>query len=253
MSKLFLVIVLILGFSAQAEGKEQYKIQVQESTEQAVNWQNGVHYIDNLKPNTVVRFISVQDKLPDKQSTFRVVVLNRSENPLVFGPENVSIEYGDGLSIAMATYDELEGRLRRDIKRRQALAALGSALSAQSADGQTTGSVNYRGTTNYGTQFSGTGTYSSYDPALARQQQEALQAQSAATNQAIQARQLTGTQALQSLVRTSTIQPGETYGGILAYAAPKSSKRLPDSGKITIVIKLGDEEHRILGLISKAK
>jgi hypothetical protein len=253
MKKAVFAITMSLALASQAEAKSRYQIQAQASGEQIENWQNGIQYVDNAMPDSVVRIVSVQDELPDKQSTFRVVVLNRSDEAIVFGPENVTIEYGDGEHVAMATYDELEGKLRRDIKRRQALAALGGALSAGSANGYTTGSVDYSGTTNYGTQFRGSGTYSTYDPALARQQQQEVQAQSAATNQAIQARQLTGGQALQSLVRTSSIQPGEVFGGILAYAAPKSFKRLPASSKITIVIKLGDEEHRVLALVSETR
>jgi hypothetical protein len=253
MNKVFLAVLLSLGFASQAEAKTQYKIQPQASDEQPVHWQNGIQSVDDVKPNSVVRLISVQDELPDKQSTFRIIVLNRSDQAITFGPENVSIEYADGEVVAMATHEELEGKLRRDIKRRQALAALGAAFSAGSANGYTTGSVDYSGTTNYGTNFSGSGSYSTYDPALALQQQRAVQAQAAATSQAIQARQLSGAQALQSLVRTSTIQPGETFGGIVAYVAPKSFKRMSDTDLITIVIKLDDEEHRISAQVSETK
>lgn len=249
MKMIVLAIAVCLSTASQVEAKTSYQIQLQPSDGQTANWQDGVQYVDDTKLASIVRVVSIQDALPDKQSTFRVFVLNNSDKPITFGPENIAIEYGDGERVAMATHEELEGKLRRDIKRREALAVLGGAFSAQGANGYTTGS--FSGTTSYGGHVSGT--YSGYDSALARQQQQAAQEQSAAVNRAIQTRQLSGTQALDGMIQRSTVEPGVSFGGIVAYDAPSSFKRLTKSGLVVIVVNVAGEEHRIAAKVSQVQ
>lgn len=129
--------------------------------------------------------------------------------------------------------------------------SLGDAFSAQGADGQTTGSFDYSGTTNTGSFVTGSGTYSAYDPALARQQQRAADEQSAAVAKAINSRRLTGTQALDNLVRKTTIQSGGVMGGVAAYNAPPAFKRLSKSEPVTIIITVGTEQHRVAAKVSQ--
>jgi len=253
MKKVILAIALSLGLTSQAESKAQYQIQIRPINGQVENWRNGIQYVDDAKSASTVRVVSIQDALPDKQSTFRVLVLNKSDKPITFGPESITIHYSGGESIKLYTYEELVGRLRRDIKRRQAVALLGAAFSAQAADGYTTGSFGYSGTTPYGGYVSGSGIYSGYDPALARQQQQAVQEQLVAVNGAIQARQLSGSQALNSLIRRSTAQPGGTVGGIVAYDPPSSFREIASSSLVTIIVRVGEEEHKIEASFSKIR
>lgn len=238
-------VVCSLGVTSNAYGKAQYTLEIVPTNGQTENWTNGMQYVDDAMAGSTVRIVSSQDALPDKQSTFRVFVLNNSDKPVIFGPENIMIEGPKGAIVQMATHEELAGKLRRDIKRRQALAALGGAFSAQGANGYTTGSFDYSGTTNNGGFVSGSGTYSGYDPALAQQQQLAAQEQSLNVARAINGRQLTGDQALKSVIRKTTIQPGRIMGGVVPYTAPSSFKRLSKKDQITIVITVGDEKHRI--------
>lgn len=249
MKKFILAVAVCLSMASQVEAKASYQTKFEPSTVQPVHWQNGVQIVDDIQSTSVVRVVSIADALPDNQSTFRIFVLNKSESPVTFGPESIVIEYGEGHRLTLVSKDELEGRLRRDIKRRQALAVLSGAFSAQAANGYTTGS--FSGTTAYGDQVSGS--YSAYDPVLARQQQQAVQEQAAAMDRAIQTRQLSGSQALATMIQTSTVQPGETYGGIVAYDAPSSFKRLAKSGVITIVVNVGNEEHRIAAKVTQVK
>ncbi len=246
-----LAIMLCIGISSQAFGKPQFKLELQPVRGQAESWQNGMQYVDDVKTGSVVRLVTSQDPLPDDQSTFRVIVLNSSETPVTFGPENITIEYSQSKIVQMITHEELVAKLRRDIKRRQALAALGDAFAAQGADGQTTGSFDYTGTSSTGNFVTGSGTYSAYDPALAQQQQRAANEQSAEVAKAINSRRLTGTQALDSLVRKTTIRPGGVMGGVAAYNAPPAFKRLSKSEQVTIVITVGAEQHRISAKVSQ--
>ena len=196
MKKTTLAILLCIGMASQASGKPQYSLELQPVTGQAENWLNGVQYVDDAKVDSVVRIFSSSVPLPDNQSTFRIIVLNASKKPITFGPENITIQYGKDKAAPMATHEELVAKLRRDVKRRQAMATLGAAFSAQGADGQTTGSFDYSGITNRGGFVSGSGTYTAYDPALEQQQQRAANEQFAKVANAINGRRLIGTQAL---------------------------------------------------------
>jgi len=251
MKLLTLAILLSIGIASKAYGKPQYNLELQPISGQPDNWQNGMQYIDDVKAGSIVRVVSSQDPLPDKQSTFRVIVLNTTDKPITFGPENITIQYGKDKAVQMVTHEELVAKLRRDIKRRQALATLGAAFSAQGADGRTTGNFDYSGITNGGGFVSGSGSYTAYDPALAQQQQVAAQEQSAAVARAINGRRLTGTQALENVFRKTTIQPGAMMGGVAAYNPPSSFKQLSKGEKVTIVVTVGTEQHRIAAKVSK--
>jgi hypothetical protein len=245
MKTVILAIALSFGMTLQAECKTQYRIHIRPTNGQAEYWQNGVQYVDDMKSVSVVKIVGSHDTLPDKQSTFEIYVFNRSNQPVTFGLEDIVIESSSGERIQMTTYDELAGRLRRDVKRRQTAAMIGKAFSANAANGYTTGSFDYNGTTAYGTPISGSGSYSRYDPALARQQQQAVRDQASAVSSAIQARLTGGSDALDGLLQRSTIQPGGKISGTVAYDAPPSFKRLSNSIPITIIINVGGQEHRI--------
>jgi len=251
MTRSILAIIFSLCLANHAEAKNRYEIDIIPTENQVDQWQNGIHYVDDIQKYSIARVVSIHDDLPDKQSTFRVFIKNNSGEALLFGPENITIEYDNIYHIAMFTHEELEGRLRRDIKRRKALAAFGSALSSSAANGYTTGTFDYSGITTHGSSFNGSGTYSTYDPALAQQQQRTVQKRSAEVSKAIEARQLSGKQALDGLIRRETVPPSTGTGGIAAYDAPPAFKRLDDTASITIVIKVGEDEHRIAAKLRK--
>jgi hypothetical protein len=224
--------------------KDQYHFKFLPSEGQTLFWNRGVPSIDSSSDNTIVRVVDSKDRLPDDQTTFRVTVLNIGQEAVVVSPEDVWIEDANGNHVSMLSFEELEGRHRRDIKRRQALAAIGGALSAGSANGYTSGTFNYSGTASNGTYFSGFGTYSAYDPNLASQQRRAAAAQSQATFNAIQVRQLGGVEALNGMLRQTTLEPGQVTSGILAFDLPRDLRKKVGKEPVAIVVKLGSTEHR---------
>ncbi|MGN6498827.1 MAG: hypothetical protein ACTHKM_01605 [Tsuneonella sp.] len=232
--------------ATSAYAREALAVEFLPSSDQTIDWQDGIQIITEFTDHSMVKAANVRDSLPGKQTTFRVVVA--SDEAIIFGPEDIWLEYGNSQRLAAVPYDELAGRLRRDIKRRQALAALGGAMSAGSANGYTSGSVAYSGTTSNGTMYSGTGTYSGYDPALAQQQRSAANAQANATARAIQTRQLQGAQALEGMLKRTTAKPLQMVGGIVAVDPPRDLK--PGS-EVTIVIRVGDQERRLKAKLSK--
>ena len=224
--------------------KDQFHFRFAAAEGQSLTWNRGVQAIEAAGSQAVIRLIDSRDQLPDNQTAFRVTVLNNGENAIEIAPQNVWLEDSSGKRIVMLSHDELEGRHRRDIKRRQALAVLSGALSAGSANGYTSGSFDYSGMTSNGTMFSGFGTYSAFDPALAQQQSAAVAAQNQATMNAIQIRQLAGADALNGMLRETTLQPGQITSGIVAFDPPRNAKKTAGSEVWTIVVRLGSEDHR---------
>lgn len=238
-----------LGLAHPVTAGTRFITKVQPTPNQSETWKNGAQLVDNVEANSVVRLVQDSRILPGKPSTFQIYVLNTSASPINFGPENVSIELADGRRIPITTYEEMAGQLRRDIKRRQALAAFGNALSAGSADGSTSGSFNYSGTTN-GNYVSGTGTYSGHDPALARQQQQAARAQAEYTGRAIEGRRNTSMGAMAGILQMSTIEPGQVGGGVVAYATTGNFKKLVSKAPLNIIVKIADKEHRFVAAMT---
>jgi hypothetical protein len=237
--------VLALG-PTPSLGKERVRIEFSASPEQTTTWRQGVQIVSQVADRTQIELSSDGGSLPDKQITFRVSIV--PNGGLTFGPEDVWIEYGKGKRTTALSYEELAGRLRRDLKRRAAIAALGEAMSAGSANGYTTGSVSVDGTTSDGRRFSGSGNYSTYDPELARQQQNEVEAQSRATERKIDELRLKGEAALSRMLRRTTVKPFETISGIVAFDPPRDLRPASD---MTIVVRLGDQEYRTKALVKK--
>jgi hypothetical protein len=235
---------------APAQAKEVYAIEIAASEGQAENWVDGSATIENVMSGSRVVFSQRSINLPGKPSTFVIVVFNQSDQPIVFGPESVTLEIGEGTKIAMTNPALLETKLRRDIKRRKALAIIGGAFSAEGSDGRTTDTFTYNGNSSTGVSIAGTGTYTRNDPALAQQQQQAAEAEAIRVARAIEARKQSGEEALDWMVRKHTIAPGEAYGGWLAFETRPLRKPLP--APIKVAVTLGSEQHTFAGTLSKA-
>lgn len=251
MRKLALGLLFLAGAAAHAGAKEIYAIEATASAQQTVKWVDGTAVVDEARDKARVSFSSRSLELPGNPSTFVVVVFNTSDKPITFGPENVKIEVGGEATIAMLDPVALDTKLRRDIKRRKAFATLGNALSAGSANGSTSGTFSYSGTSTNGTHVMGTGTYSGTDPALAQQQQRAAQEQAANVNGAIEARKDEGEESLNWLVRKTTIEPGKAHGGWVAYEVPRSLQKLIRSKPIKVLVTVGPESYRFEGELAE--
>lgn len=243
---------LLLFIATPVEARDEYAIEIAASDGQTVKWLDGTATVEGAKPRTTVILANRGIELPGRPSTFTIVVVNKGEQPLTFGPDNVSVEIEGGERITMMDPASLDTKLRRDIKRRKALAALGGAFSAQGANGYTSGNYSYSGTTSSGGHVTGSGTYSGYDPALANQEKEAAEEQAAGVNRAIQERKEGGEQALDWLVRKSTIEPGRAIGGVMAFELPRSLKKLALSAPVNVIVTAGDEEHTFKVKLSDA-
>lgn len=245
--------LLLIGLCGTAQAKDNYKIVPQAGEGQATRWIEGFEVIQNSKPLTNATIANRSLELPGRPINFVVVVTNNAAAPINFGPEDVHIELASGERLNTIDPVIIEGKLRRDIKRRKALAALGAAFSAQGANGQTSGTFNYSGTTPSGGYVSGSGTYSGYDPSSAQQQQQTAQAQAAHVDRAIDARKQDGEESLSWMIRRNTIEPAQSFGGVVAIESLPSGRRAAELENATVIIKVGTEEHRFAASFVKSQ
>lgn len=245
--------LLLIGLCGTAQAKDSYEIDPQAGEGQSTRWIEGFEVIQDWKPIANVSISNRSLELPGGPVNFVVVVTNNSAEPINFGPEDVHIELASGERIETIDPVTIEGKLRRDIKRRKALAALGAAFSAQEANGQTSGTFNYSGTTSSGGYVSGSGTYSAYDPLVAQQQQQTAQAQAVNVDRAINARKQDGEELLSWMVRRNTIEPAQSIGGVVAIKSLPSSRRAAKLEGATVIIKVGAEEHRFAASFVKLR
>lgn len=211
----------------------------------------GVAAVDSTGQKTSVRLIQFEGNLK-KRASIQLIVMNQSGTPFNFGAENVSASISDGTAVAIVTYDQL---LKEEKKRQMwaavaaGLAAAGNNMSANNA-GYNSGTANYSGnswgsvgTSSYSSQSSGTVSYSNYNAGQAYVVQSLANQQNQANFQRMASLNSTRTEALKQNMRTTTVDPGQVFGGSVMFELPKSARSSKASVPMTFVINAGGESH----------
>lgn len=236
-----------------------YRFDLQATGEQRSQFSNGAEQIDDIGAKTIVRVIEPRDVI-DKTGSIVVLVLNAGDGPFNFGPENVSLRFGDGATFAMLNYAELMRRQQNREKRQRfamALAAAGRSMSAGQA-GYTYGTASYSGHTNgtfgstpYRATTFGTGTYSAYDPAKAQVATAVANEQNRRAIAEMQARQNRERAMIGQIMQTTTVQPSDVFGGIVQFDIPKPAKSGNRPVPVTLEVRIGDQLHSFQGTFTK--
>lgn len=255
----YLVLSASLVSFANPALASEYIMDIQAEQGQPSAFEAGQEYIDDVKPGTVVRLIEPRPS-SSKQGTIAIAILNRSGSALNFGPENVTIKLSDGSVVSMLDYNEL---MRRQKKRegwqRFAMAmAAGSRGAAASQAGNNYGTATYSGYSNgiygstpYNSTTQGTATYSGYNGAQAYAAQAQANAQTQQDIEVMRANQNAQRAQIGRVMQTTTVSPGQVFGGIVQYDIPKPvrSKKVPVP--IVIEIRAGSEVHTFRGTLTK--
>lgn len=216
--------------------------------EQSARMDSGRQAIYSHQAHSAVMFVEPSEPT-EPHGAFRIVILNSSDKPVNFGPENIRLRYGDGQSMKMFSYATLKAAEERRTKSQQfwaAVGGLGRSLQAVEA-GQYQGSGNvysgwtgnqvasfdYSGT-NYGAQYAAT---------------QHAQAANAADQMAIEAGHMARVGALDELMQTTTVDPGKSFGGMVSYGFPIPMKRVKTAYPVTLEVTIGEEVHRFVGTL----
>jgi hypothetical protein len=214
---------------------------------QTLRMDAGLHAINSELPSSSARILQPDGDVR-KRGSFSLAVFNAGPAPFNIGPENVTITFADGTPGIVIGYD----RLVKEEKNRQMWMAiatgLGAAANSMSAAyaGNTSGTVNYSGTTTgrYGsTTTHGTASYSGYDAGAA---QAAIANADAENHQRFAALAANGQAALEALkqnLRTTTVDPGGTAGGAIMFEVPKALRGSKTPLEMVIHVATGAETH----------
>lgn len=247
----FFALMAAQGMALPVGAKALYLDLVPAGENQMSRMTSGVEAIDSAQQNSNVRVFEDEGKVK-KRGRFAVSVFNASNVPINFGTENISIVFGDGEPVPVVTYE----RLLKEEKNRQMWAAIAVGLSAAgnslaaSQAGYSSGTATYSGTTygSYGSYNSfGSVSYSGYNGSAAYAAQANANMQNQALFDRLAASNAANLQALKDNLRTTTVDPGNGFGGMVTFELPKAARKLKAPVVVRIIVDLGNDRHEFQG------
>ena len=214
-----LLSVVILAFSTPVEA---VTLTPAPTGAQIVNYAQGAPTIVSERKS-----IASVTVLPEANGHVVLYVAGRNQSTanINFGTENVSAD-ANGKPLRVFTYDELAKKINSGAFWKRFAGAAGAGLRAGAAvqPAQTNYTGQFNGSNNYG-QYRGTyfGQATTTDPAAQAMSQSAINADARAQGAAVNAQQSQSLAALQAVLRTTTVQPGQMYGGVIEVARPPAS------------------------------
>lgn len=247
----FIVGLAAFSFSGLASAKATYLDLYAQGDRQRARMDSGVEAVDSALPNSSVRVVESEEKV-SKRGQFSVAVFNASGAPINFGTENVTVAVGNSPPMPTVTYE----RLVKEEKNRMMWAAVAAGLNAASNNiaasqaGYSSGTVAYSGATygRYGTVNSyGTGSYSGYNAGAAYAAQATANTQNEQIFGRLAAESAASLQALKANLRTTTIDPGSSFGGLIMFDIPPKARKPAEPIPIRIIVEIAGEKHEMVG------
>jgi hypothetical protein len=175
---------------------------------------------------------------------FIIIAINKTRKNQVFDPKAISITI-DGQDHRTYTYDELVQEIRRKEAWTMAAVALAGSLDYHSTSGYTyhSGNVSVSAYDGYGNRYTGQGRYSgySYDSAKASREKARARAQTLQLIEATQADAESSIQALDLILRKTTVSPsGGEYGGMLRASKIPAPKK---PHEIRLTVRFAGDDH----------
>jgi hypothetical protein len=243
---------MMLALCSSPAVAAKFAMQLNAGAQQTARMQNGVAAVDDSTPGSSVRLIQTEGDLK-KRGSIQVLVMNQSDKPFNFGPENVAAKLTDGTAVAVITYDQL---VHEEKKREMwaaiaaGMAAAGNSMSASNS-GYYSGTATYHGST-YGTFGStpynsstfGTATISGYDYGRAQAAQSIANAQNQATFARMTEQNASRMGALKAFMRTTTVDPQQMFGGTVMFELPKAARDAKTDVPMSFVVTINGEEHQ---------
>lgn len=238
---------------------ENYTLAVAPSAAQTIRYDRGIASIDSVQEHSVVRFVNVAGN--DKKTvSFVIGVVNAGDQPLNFGPENVTIRPAGMKTIALTTYEQAIEAGRKKQKKEKfwaGVAAFGRGLSAADA-GNTYSSGSYSGTasgyvenSHVTAQTSGIYSGTQYNSGSALAAQRNARDMNAQDRAALEQRWASRSATTGNLLRTTTVDPGAMYGGIAIFPISKELNSTRAPVQVTIEVDVGGEKHTFLARLSQ--
>lgn len=237
-----------------------YSLNVTPNGGQSVRYTSGISSIDSFQKLTAARIVNLPNR--DKNSvSFAVAVENRGSASFNFGPESITIRPAEMQPIALTTDEEvMEAERKRQAREnfRSGLAALGRGLSAAQSDTSYSSGIiagtssGYVGGNLVTVQSNGIYSGTQYNPGAAMAAQRNAQDLNAADRANLEAQRVARSIANSSLLRTTTVDPGALYGGVVTFPVTSELKKARGPVQVTVEVNVAGERHTFSGLLSKA-
>lgn len=238
-----------------------YALKVTPSSAQSIRYISGISSIESFQKSAAVRIVNVPGR--DKNSvTFAVAIENRGSAPFNFGPENVTVLPTGMQPIALTTYEQaMEAERKRQAREnfRSGLAAFGRGLSASQA-GTTNSSGIYSGTASgyvggnlVTVQSNGIYSGTQYDPGAAIAAQRNAQELNAEDRANLEAQRAARSAEDTILLRTTTVDPGAMYGGLVSFPVSAELKKAHGPVQVNIEVDAAGERHVFAGTLSQGE
>lgn len=226
-----------------------YNVSVSPTPEQTTQFFDGARIVVSERPSSVVAVVPPSYAIEDRGQV-GIVVINLGPNSIDFGTENISANAHDDTQVRVYSYAELMA----EEKRRQAwaavafgLSALGNSMQAANA-GRSTSYGSFSGNTYgayggspYSATTFGSGYVTTYDPAKAQAAQALANQQNSANLQELEATNAAKERELQSVLKITTLSPGQSHSGTAIFDFPKEST--DDRKRMYLLVTIGSDEH----------
>jgi hypothetical protein len=242
-----IVLAVAVGVASPAFAKV-YTVDFKPLPMQLSRYDRGMETIDSPAQHAIVRVIEVPGS--DKKSTsFEIYVLNRGGQAFVFGPNNIVVRTSESQLLPVVTYEqamEAERKKRKHEKFWAGVAAFGRTLDA-SQEGTVEGSGTY-----FGLDGSGSFDVTLDDPSArmaAEREADRMDRQDQAD---LQARWAMRAAQHETLLRTTTVDAGRVFGGLVTFSLIDAVRKARVAVPITISVTVAGESHVFAGQLSSS-
>lgn len=242
-------LVFVVGLSAATPSfAVEYTLDLKATEQQASRMLRGIETIESKKERSSL-LVREAAGPTEPRAVFKILVQNTGDRPFNFGPENIRLRLTDGSFVNMVTRRQMVAEEAKRAKNKRMLAGLAAGLRGAAA----ARAGDYDGTAFVSTPRNGTAivSYSGTNNAAS------ARAMADADAQTLRERSMLDTQfadrmmRLDSVVQTTTLDPGMEFGGQIHFSGPKSMERVKEPYPVTLEITIGDEVHLIGGTLQR--
>lgn len=224
---------VLVSFATVSATAADYKLEFASGEGKVLKGRGGLQVFDVTTDNTRMRIVAPGNRITDR-GTVRVLVMNLGQGAYEFGPDQVSVELPNGQpleELPVAVFDKGEKFVEREVGiGRSVDRAVKANLSsyAQTQSGDPTATSTARG--------------SAAEGSANMLKNDSLE------DQIFGGKLLEG---LNGVLRPLAIGPQEAWGGYLVFNMPKALQRAKVDQPVVIVVRTGQEVHRIKAVLNR--
>lgn len=208
---------------------DEYTLRAEATAGQQARMDRGVRVVQSTSDSTLVRFMASSDPF-EEESAFQVMVVNGGDEPFDLGTEHLTATLADGTPVNIRTFEELSKKDKKG-------GGFWNKLSGLVSTGISAAAASYSG------EFAALAKASKVGDSLLGQSDPDKAEK---------------TVNLGEILRTTTVDPGDSFGGTVVFELPKKAQKVINKNKkkpteMLVKVSTGSEEHLFTVLVSRDK